>query len=280
MDESEIHDEADSCRVAYAEIDFLSRKILDLNNRLVESEKSKSKFISLIANQLNNPMTALLGLIPHLAPPEGSKTEPLFEMVSEEVLALDFFIQNLIAASEIENGEVSIGAVLVDPVSLIEDAKQAVIHCLKQKNSPIEIEDELHSKIVCDSGKLYLMLRNLLANACAYGQGDRPIKIRIAKQGEMVEFTVTNYGEGPKLNHKLEIFNRFINQKDGTRGLGIGLNIVRDYSEQMDGSIDYTSENGIVRFILTLPYKDKLSESTGNDVDGIGFESFEDAIEL
>jgi signal transduction histidine kinase len=87
------------------EVTFLSRKILDLNKQLIESEKAKSRFLSLIASELNNPMTALLGIIPHLIPPSGDPREAVFELLHEEALLLDSRIQNLVAASEIEGGD-------------------------------------------------------------------------------------------------------------------------------------------------------------------------------
>lgn len=76
------------------EITFLSRKILDLNKQLIESEKAKSRFLSLIANELNNPMTGLLGMIPHLAPPVGDVREAIFDLAHEEALLLDSRIQD------------------------------------------------------------------------------------------------------------------------------------------------------------------------------------------
>jgi signal transduction histidine kinase len=71
------------------EIVFLSNKLLDMNKRLIESEKAKSRFLSLVANELNNPMTALLGLIPHLKPDHPEEND-IFSLAHQEALLLNF----------------------------------------------------------------------------------------------------------------------------------------------------------------------------------------------
>ena len=262
------------------EFTFLSRKILDLNKQLMESEKVKTRFLSLIANELNNPMTALLGIIPRLAPPPGDPKETVFELAYEEALLLDSRIQNLVAASELESGVVDVTYALIDPKILIEEAIAGFKYRLKTKNLRVDIESSLHDKIVSDPKKLYLILKNIIANACDYGDSDATVLIRIDQTENDVRFAITNQGRGPKVAYKAQIFTRFAERMEGQHGLGLGLSIARELCGLMDGTIDYDTDDTSVTFTVTLPLQKAIADSEACGSNEFLFGSFDGAIEL
>ena len=263
------------------EVAFLSRKLLELNKQLIESEKAKSRFLSLIANELNNPMTALLGLIPHLASQNSEKREKILELAEQEALHLDFHIQNLVTAAEIENGELKISYSLIDPEELIDEVLKALKYWIKEKNIQILIENNLKQRIVTDPQKLHLIIKNLLANACVYGNTDSIVKITMDSNGNKLTIDIKDQGEGPKVEFKPQIFTRFSQQAGGSvHGLGIGLSIVRGLCELLEGEIDYDSDGKFVTFRVTLPLNTKLPDSESHGSKEFLFESFDDSIEL
>jgi len=262
------------------EFAFLNRKILELNKQLVESEKAKSRFLSLIASELNNPMTVLLGLIPHLSPSSGDSREDIFELVLEEALLLDSRIQNLVAASEIESGMVDVTYALINPKILIEEAIEGFKYKLKRKNITVMVESTLREKIVSDPKKLYLILKNILANACDYGNTNGIVKVDITRSDSAVIIAVTNQGNGPKVEYKAQIFTRFVQGMEGSHGLGLGLSIARELCGLLDGSIDFDTDETTVTFTVTLPLQEALAESEACGSNEFLFEPFDDAIEL
>lgn len=262
------------------EVTFLSRKILDLNKQLIESEKAKSRFLSLIASELNNPMTALLGIIPHLVPPSGDAREAVFELVHEEALLLDSRIQNLVAASEIEGGVMDFTYASVDPKSLIKEAAAGFKYKLKAKNILLTVESTLQDKIVSDPKKLYLILKNLVANACDYGTSDSVVNVDISQNDSAIIIAIKNHGEGPKVEFKPQVFTRFAHGTEGSHGLGLGLSIARELCERLGGSIDYNTDATTVTFTVTLPLQAALADSEACGSNEFLFESFDGAIEL
>lgn len=262
------------------EITFLSRKILDLNKQLIESEKAKSRFLSLIANELNNPMTALLGMIPHLAPPAGDAREAIFDLAHEEALLLDSRIQNLVAASEIESGNMDTTYALVDPKVLIKEALESFKYRLKTKNITVKVESTLEVKIVSDPRKLYLILKNILANACHYGDAGEIVNVDITQNDSNLIIAVKNKGTLPHVEYKPQIFTRFANGPQGDHGLGLGLSIARELCERLGGTIDYDSQDSTVTFTMIFPLQSTLPDSNACGSNEFLFESFDDAIEL
>jgi len=264
----------------HEEVTFLSRKILDLNKQLIESEKAKSRFLSLIANELNNPMTALLGLIPHLKPQKNDPREEIFTLIHQEALLLDFRIQNLVAASEIESGEVDTTYASFDPQELIEEVVEDLTYVIDAKNIIIGIHNTLTKPIVSDPRKLYLILKNLIANGCSYGIMNGIVDIAISEASSHLCIVVNNQGNLPKVEFKPQVFTRFAHGPEGSHGLGIGLSIVRELCECLEGSVDYTAANGWVTFTVTVPLQAAFADSEACGSNEFLFESFEGAIEL
>lgn len=262
------------------EIAFLSHKILDLNKKLIDSEKAKSRFLSLISSELNNPMTALLGLIPHLKPNDKTLNEGMFSIVHQEVLLLNFRIQNLVAAAQIESGKIDITYASVNMESIIKEVVEDLKYIIKSKDIMISIQNMLTGKIVSDPQKLYLILKNMIANGCTYGFPDGIVNISIQESASNLIIAVNNQGYPPKVEFKPEVFTRFANGAVGEHGLGIGLSIIRELCEELGGSIDYVSSNKSVTFTVTLPLINALSGSEAYGSNEFLFESFAGAIEL
>lgn len=269
-----------NCEEGCEEVAFLSRKILDLNKTLIESEKAKSRFLSLVANELNNPMTVLLGMIPHLAPQEGDDRRKIYDLIEEEALILDFRIQNLVAAAEIESGLRDMSHALVDIGVLIDEAVQALKYPIRTKNITVRVRNTLGKNVVADPKKLYLIIKNLLANACCYGNAGTPVDVTVSADDLRVLITVVNSGKGPDVEYKPQVFTRFAQGPEGVHGLGIGLSIVRDYSERMGGSTDYVADGENVTFRVDFPLQTVHPDSEACGSNEFFFESFDDAIEI
>ncbi|MDD3598480.1 HAMP domain-containing sensor histidine kinase, partial [Sulfuricurvum sp.] len=197
------------------EIDFLSRKILDLNKQLIESEKAKSRFLSLVTSELNDPMTALLGLLPRLAPPEGDEKYKIFEMVHSEALTLELRIQNLVSAAEIESGEIDISYAGVSIPEIVKEVLTTLKYLIRTKKIEIVVKDTVEEKIVTDPRKLYIILTNLVANACMYGIEEGTVEIGFDIENSSIRIWVKNQGEGPKVQFKPQVFTRFAKGPEG-----------------------------------------------------------------
>ncbi len=233
------------------ELDFLSKKILDLNKKLIESEKIKSRFLSLVTNELNNPVTALLGIIPHLKIEESEANKKNFTLFYNEVLRLYFRIQNLVTVSEIENGNIDNTYALLEPKEIIDEVIHSLKYLIEDKNIQFRVTDKIKQEVVSDPKKIYMIVKNLISNGCRYGVANSVIDIILDMDDSMLIVMVKNQGDGPKVNYKPEVFTRFTKDTTSEHGLGIGLSIVRELCERLNGSVDYIVEDGFVIFNST-----------------------------
>jgi signal transduction histidine kinase len=273
--------EKEICTEGCDEISFMSQKILDLNKKLIESEKLKTRFMALVASELNNPMTALLGIIPHLMhQKQGEEGDAICELVYQEVLTLDFRIQNVVAAAQIEGGSVDVTNALVDPATIIEEVLQSLKYLIREKGDRVTVENGLNRKIVTDPQKLYLIAKNLIANGCIHGKEGGEITVSLKGDENVWKLEITNEGTGPDVDFKPQVFMRFAEGPDGKHGLGIGLSIVRDLSEHLDGTVDYHAQDGRVTFTVTFPLESGSPDSEACGSNEFLFEQFDDTIEF
>lgn len=112
-----------------------------------------------------------------------------------------------------------------------------------------------------DGVRLRQLLTNLLVNACQYGAGDRPVRIRASGEVDSIEIVISN--EGPPIPEEdlRRIFRPMVRlQAEGDRGtwsdtsLGLGLFIAREVAKGHGGTISVaSSEAEGTAFTVRLP---------------------------
>ncbi len=114
-----------------------------------------------------------------------------------------------------------------------------------------------------DEDRLFQVLANLIGNALEHGRQDVPIDVRLdATAGDHVTVAVRSGGAIPPglMPHLFDPFRVRQKQQSGTRGLGLGLYIVREIVEAHGGWVDVTSsETEGTLFQMTLPRRASLS---------------------
>ena len=101
------------------------------------------------------------------------------------------------------------------------------------------------------------MLANLIGNALQYGQPGAPVSVTLdAAAADQVVVTVHNRGAIPAevIPHLFDPFRVRQKQVNGSRGLGLGLYIVREIVQAHGGRVDVCStEAAGTAFVVTLP---------------------------
>jgi PAS domain S-box-containing protein len=106
-----------------------------------------------------------------------------------------------------------------------------------------------------DALQLDQMITNLLSNAMKYGRG-KPIEIRLESDENGATLRIKDFGIGIAPEHQARIFERFERAVSGQHygGLGLGLWIVRQIVEALDGKIRVHSEPGQgSEFLVSIP---------------------------
>lgn len=113
---------------------------------------------------------------------------------------------------------------------------------------------EEHLVCYSDRDKLEVILYNLLSNAFKYTPDGGQILLRVKLAGEQLQIEVKDNGAGIAPSVGNQLFERFYQAPGAKAGFGIGLYLVKQFSEVLEGHVSYTSTLGQgTSFFITLP---------------------------
>lgn len=241
------------------EMDFLTKKLLEMNEKSKNAQEVKSQFLSLVKNEFNNPMSSLLNIANMInGTKDLNKIASLGEMLKRELINIDFSLKNIFAASEIEAGEVANEYSKIDMEDIFNEVIDYFADLIEEKHLSVVFENKCKKNIISDSQKLYMILLNLVSNACEYSYPQNEVKVLVQCGEISFKIDVVDRGEGVNAEHTKEIYNRFTHfetgKTRGTAGLGLGLSVAKGMTEAMEGIIDNTTENGKTIFTVTIPF--------------------------
>jgi signal transduction histidine kinase len=236
-----------------------------MNRKLKESEALKSNFLANIRNEINNPLTAILGLAKVLADRLDGDGEPavVAGMIYAEAFDFYFQLRNILMAASLEAGESLPFYSRTDMCRLVLMTIDSFSHLTLKKGlrvtlTPGEPSRGMLQNLCCDAEKVQIIVANLLANAIEYSHGEKVIDVGLSCTPAELRLTVQDYGVGIPPEKRRDIFDRFRQLDTGVskahRGHGIGLSITRELVELLGGTIAVCGdETGGSLFTIILP---------------------------
>ncbi|MCL2456249.1 MAG: ATP-binding protein, partial [Defluviitaleaceae bacterium] len=231
---------------------------LELDREMaVFASDAKSRFIARMSHEIRTPMNAILGITQmELQNPRiTKKSKTTFEKIYTSGNILLNIINDLLDMSKIEAGKMELNPIEYDISSIISDVVH--INIVQIESKPIEFlveaDEKLPARMFGDELRLKQILNNLCSNAIKYtekGQVKLIIKHEILDTSYLLlKFTVEDTGQGIKPEDREKLFgNEYlrlnVESNRNTEGTGIGLNIVKNLVELMDGTVEVESEFG------------------------------------
>lgn len=265
-------------RKAFSDLSVVNRKLLEMNERLERSESLKSNFLSNIRNEINNPLNVIAGLASQLAIVGAGDEEivSISSLIGAEACHLDFQLRNIFMAAELEAGEVNPHCVKVHIASALRELVDSFLDVAAKKNVTLNLlltEGEDACVAVIDSGKMQIIISNLLSNAIEYSSVGGVVEVSFSVDGDgCLQISVQDHGVGIAVADQQRVFDRFVQLETGTTrshlGHGLGLSIAKALVDLMQGSITLASVPGEGTMVtVTIPPcsilddKDSFSEA-------------------
>jgi PAS domain S-box-containing protein len=235
---------------------------------LIKLNETKDRFFSIIAHDLNGPISNLVGL-----------TELLFDSLPDDVdeflqqqlafigkssKSASLLLKNLITWSRSVSNKIPFVPIEINLKDLISETLERHSSIAHSKKIDLVFESNLFdcSFIEADQEMLRTIMRNLLINAIKYSKEKSSIQICLNKtyleNEEAVRITVKDFGVGMSKDVQDKLFD--INEHPSTKGTnketgtGIGLLICKEFVELHRGSLSFCStlDDG-TSFFIDLP---------------------------
>ena len=234
--------------------------LLKANKKLLELDKLKSDFVSMVSHELKTPLTAIRSASDFLLlnSPDQNANKEMLELITKNVGRQTRIVDDLLDISRIENGRVTYRKEVVDLYNIINSAANTIKNQAEEKGLELTIDvGQNLTKIKADRDKLIQVFVNLLGNALKFTPQGGKVEVIAREFEKSIEIHVKDNGIGILPNRIDKIFDKFY-QIDSTStrsysGSGLGLAIVKGIIEGHGGTIrvESTLGNGST-FIVTF----------------------------
>lgn len=212
-----------------------------------QMREDQEKLLAMLAHEIKNPLATMhLRLDGHA---KGSRE------IRQAMREMDNVIERCLQMLQLGDGHLA-------PQMQIHDFTEGVRAAVSACSQPERVQVHLPTSLCMrtDPQLLFIVLSNLLENACKYSAPGTPIELQCmvlepACETPAVRLELCNQPGQAGWPHPDCVFDKYYRSPQAQRqsGTGLGLYLVRSLTQALNGSIAYQPDDQWVRFVLTLP---------------------------
>jgi PAS domain S-box-containing protein len=214
-----------------------------------EADRLKDEFLAVLSHELRTPLNAILGYARLLRGGilSGDKAGRGLETLERNASILTQIVEDVLDISRIVSGKIRLDVQPLELPLVVHNAVATVQPAADAKSVRLQtIVDPRVGPVSGDPDRLQQVIWNLLSNAVKFTPKGGRVQIRVERVNSHIEVAVSDTGIGIRPEFLPHVFERFRQADAGitreTRGLGLGLSIVRHIVEMHGGSVEAASE--------------------------------------
>ena len=240
------------------EIGELTDTINDMSQKLAQTEKLQTEFISSVSHELRTPLTAITGWSETMAYDEAIQGDSRrgLEIITREAGRLTKMVEDLLEFTRIQDGRFTLQIETINLPELVEDTLYTYSELFRQAGIEVAYEppEEDYPDIPGDAARLSQVLLNILDNACKYGRNGKRIEVALKMTDSAQAVSVRDHGPGIPPEELPHVKTKFYKGSSKERGNGIGLAVCEEIVSRHDGKLTiYNAEGGGLLVTVTLP---------------------------
>lgn len=239
---------------------YIYRTILMKRRIEEEANKAKLQFFTNISHELRTPLTLIADPVNYIIHDDNlnSQQRSMLQIVQRNVLVLTQLVSEILDFRKVQNGKMELR---LSDFNLAESMKQWIkLFSVSAQKKHIAISMDAPDTIMlrADQDKIERICYNLLSNALKYTSEGGEISLMAKEEDGRVMISVADNGCGISSDELPYIFDRFYQAKNAGRGTGIGLAIVKAFTELHHGEVSATSIEGKgSTFTIHIPVRQK-----------------------
>ncbi len=237
--------------------------IIESRIQAEEANRAKSEFLANMSHELQTPLNAIMGYSEILQDSHfghlNEKQKKFAEHINTSGRHLLELINSILDISKVESGKMELHLHDFRVIDTIRNVKNVIVPLARKKDIELKFSVEPESlSLHADEIKFKQILYNLLSNAVKFTPDNGLVEVKVHKESDMAEISVTDTGIGISAEDQEKLFTPF-HQIDSSmsrkyQGTGLGLALVKRFVELHGGNITVESEPGIgSTFIFTIP---------------------------
>jgi signal transduction histidine kinase len=218
----------------------------EMTAQLMEEERMRSDFISMLSHEIRTPLTSIRESVNMITEevmgPINGQQRKFMTIAGSEIGRISDLLKRLMQTSRLQSGMGKINPQPLETASFLSECVQRANHIAENKRIIIEtdIPDNL-PKLMGDPDHLYQVFLNLIGNAVKFSESGGKITVRAARKGrKRLEIFVSDQGVGIPEDEQSMIFNKYYRGKEirsHMDGTGLGLTISKHIIEVHRGRL-------------------------------------------
>ena len=259
--EAQVRERTADLRAVLAEVHERSRLAEEVNERLAEADRRRTRFLTNVSHDLRTPLNAILGYLKLLLDGVYEGDEERVEFLENARMSathLQTLVHDVLAMTQVEEGKLKLRPEAIRPGNLVHEVLRMLEVDRRDRDLDLRFEIEGDIEVWADRARVMQVLVNLVANAIRFTP-EGEVAVAVRRDGDFAVFDVRDTGVGIPPDQLEAVFERFhqVDRVDDEwgGGTGLGLAICRDLVQRMGGRIQAHSAGpgtGSV-FTFTLP---------------------------
>jgi signal transduction histidine kinase len=224
------------------------------NKKLQKTNGELDSFVYSVSHDLRAPIASVKGLLNLIKNEKDIQSvNNYLAMIEKRIDQQDMFIKDILDLSR--NARQSLQRDAVQFSELIDEVFSQLQFFNQSDSIQKKIEIDQNEPFVTDRRRVRVILNNLLSNAIRYSNGKDPvIEVSVKVQKRSATLRVKDNGIGIGEEHLSHVFDMFYRATDHNTGSGLGLYIVKETLEKLNGEVQVQSEIGQgTEFIVAIP---------------------------
>lgn len=232
------------------------------NIQLSHLNEEKNNLIKILAHDLRTPINQVQGLAQLLLLENQTLPSDQKESINKIIdssIRLNAMIGKILDVDAIESNRVNLQLEEIDMNVLTKRIVSSFDKSANRKEIRLNFSPAPASVFV-KGDMLYMteIIENLLSNAIKFSERKKSVSVELSSTDQLVLLRIRDEGPGLTEDDQQKIFQKFqrlsAQPTDGERSTGLGLSIVKKYTELMNGRIGYETKQGVgTSFNLEFP---------------------------
>ncbi len=224
-------------------------------DRYKELEELKSRFITNISHDLKTPLSLIKAPASQIAEITTEKqVKKLSNYILKNTEHLLKVVNQLLQLNRVDKGLNELYLEEVNVKYLLNKLSKQYMGLAEKNNVSFSIH--LEQVILCtDAFRLEQIIHNLVHNAFRYTNKNGSIKLTAVQEMSFLKISVEDNGPGISQEIQARVFDRFFKADENNHeGTGIGLSLVKEYAQSLNGKVEIKSEPGQgTTFLVEIP---------------------------
>lgn len=224
------------------------------------------EFISIATHEIRSPLTAIIANLTLFRDVHEKKLDTKAKHVVDQAyfstVRLRDLVNDMLNVAHLESGQNTPVLTTIPTKPLIESVVSNMKPIADIAKVSLHYIDGHNESVVADEQRLRIIINNFVSNAIKYNRPNGHVVITHKIKDDQLITIIQDDGLGIPEDQKAHMFEKFFRVKNddrkGVTGTGLGMYIVKQYIEQMNGKIWFESVHGkSTTFSFSLPIAEK-----------------------